>query len=139
MTLAECGAQAHALGYCRPCKYLAKYGSCRQGTACRFCHEAHEAVSAPLRPNKATRERCKRLVQKHDMQALLDDVARGVVEMAAEPPEGSHKSARDQYARAILRASLRSQVEEGSVALAAAPPNLDAPMTIESVEGTYAL
>lgn len=44
----------HAVGGCRPCVFMFRYGKCTNGNACGFCHYEHDAayIKAKKKENK---------------------------------------------------------------------------------------
>eukprot|EP00811_Abedinium_folium_P003386 NODE_13112_length_1184_cov_5.610218.p1 GENE.NODE_13112_length_1184_cov_5.610218~~NODE_13112_length_1184_cov_5.610218.p1 ORF type:complete len:222 (-),score=23.78 NODE_13112_length_1184_cov_5.610218:263-928(-) len=115
LALAACRAHAHAMGYCSPCRFITKNLSCWHGSACHFCHEAHSAVGMRPRPNKVMRRHYKRLAHSANIAALFSDDVPRATELMAAPPEGCHESAREQYLRGIMRATIRRQLVEGNI------------------------
>eukprot|EP00930_Biecheleria_cincta_P039597 TRINITY_DN27200_c0_g1_i1.p1 TRINITY_DN27200_c0_g1~~TRINITY_DN27200_c0_g1_i1.p1 ORF type:complete len:310 (+),score=49.19 TRINITY_DN27200_c0_g1_i1:75-932(+) len=58
--------QLHDIGKCRPCLHTMYDSYCDRGNDCEFCHLPHNDYIqlAHRRPCKATRTRCKRIVDK---------------------------------------------------------------------------
>jgi len=59
------GAEKHAAGQCKPCRYLTTKAGCMNGNECRWCHMDHPQ-RVRLRPCKSARMKCKRMAAKLD-------------------------------------------------------------------------
>eukprot|EP00930_Biecheleria_cincta_P105875 TRINITY_DN9893_c0_g1_i1.p1 TRINITY_DN9893_c0_g1~~TRINITY_DN9893_c0_g1_i1.p1 ORF type:complete len:247 (-),score=32.27 TRINITY_DN9893_c0_g1_i1:124-864(-) len=67
------GQELHDMGQCTPCNSLFHGTNCVRGEDCEFCHLDHDddIKRAHRRPCKATRNRCKKIIEK--LQASYKD------------------------------------------------------------------
>lgn len=71
------GAKVHEVGKCSPCIKLFRGPGCDRGESCHFCHLSHDEVKrVRRRPCKASRNRCKRLVDQLDTKFKDDPEAK---------------------------------------------------------------
>lgn len=72
------GAALHETKKCSPCVSLNSGPGCDRGESCHFCHLSHADVKrVRRRPCKASRNRCKKLVDDLDAKFKDDPVAKG--------------------------------------------------------------
>merc|ERR1712216_350227 len=60
---AMAGALNHHLGLCTPCDFMGRFGSCRNGAACKFCHLCGPSERRLFKKNK---QKCVRALKPWD-------------------------------------------------------------------------